>query len=259
MLLAIDIGNSSVAMGIFSATVLAGKLSIPTWSTGDAGLYRGAIDAFLSQEKAEKRLGGVIISSVVPELTAAVVDSIRGFSSREPLVVTSSMDTGLVFDVQRPAEIGTDRIANVVAAMHAFGGPVAVIDFGTATTVSVVRDRRFLGGAILPGIRLMGEALHRGTARLPAIDFSEKTTGLAASAAALGKSTTASMISGMIYGTAGAVDRIIRGIETEEGCRFGALATGGFASVVMPYMERECSLDPDLTLKGLRMIYERNA
>lgn len=259
MLLAIDIGNSSIALGIFSATGLLGKSRIPTQPPGDAGLYRREIDAFLSEKIAEKSLDGVIMSSVVPELTGTFFDSLRGLSAREPLTVTSSMDTGLAFDVERPEEIGTDRIVNAVAALDAFVGPVAVIDFGTATTISAVRDRRFLGGAILPGIRLMGEALHSGTAKLPAVDFSGKTMDSVSSAAALGKSTTACMISGMIYGTAGAVDRIIRGIETEEGCWFGAVATGGYASTVVSYMERECSLDPDLTLKGLRLIYERNA
>lgn len=259
MLLVIDIGNSSITTGIFSAHRLLGRFDIPTRALHDPDRYKSEIEAFLAREKAEKPLDGVIISSVVPELTDTLACSVREMSTGEPLTVSHSLSSGLTVDLERPEEIGSDRIANAVAALEALGSPVAVVDFGTATTISVVRDSRFLGGAILPGIRLMGEALHGGTAKLPSVDFAGKTVGLVSSVTALGKSTTACMISGMIYGTAGAVERIIRGIETEEGCGFKVMATGGNASLVVRYMERECFLDPDLTLRGLRLIYERNA
>lgn len=236
-----------------------GRLEIPTRPPGDPGRYRGEIEAFLAKEKAEKPLDGVIISSVVPELTNTLTCSVREMSTGEPLTVAHFLNTGLTCDLERPEEIGSDRIANAVAALDIVGSPVAVIDFGTATTISAVRSGRFLGGAILPGVRLMGEALHRGTAKLPAVDPGGEAGLLVSPVAALGKSTTACIISGMIYGTAGAVERIIRGIETEEGCVFKLVAAGGYASMVMRYMERECLLDRDLTLKGLRLIYERNA
>jgi type III pantothenate kinase len=258
-LLAVDVGNSSVTSGIFTDDRLLGRFDIPSRGTGTESRYREEIGAFLGTHGIRKPLDGVMLSSVVPEMTVAFVGALREMSGREPLVLAHSLSTGLTFDLERPEEIGPDRIANAVAALDAVGSPVAVVDFGTATTVSAVRNSRFLGGAILPGIRLMGEALHGGTAKLPAVDFTEKTNGSVSSVAALGKSTTACIISGMIYGTAGAVERIIRGIETEEGCAFKVVATGGYSSVTVSYMERGCSLDPDLTLKGMRLIYGKNA
>jgi len=254
-----DIGNSSITTGIFAGDRLLGRLEIPTRAQHDPGHYRGEIEAFLAKKKIEKPFDGVIISSVVPELTDTLARSVREMSAREPLTVAHSLNTGLTFDLERPEEIGSDRIANAVAALDAMGSPVAAVDFGTATSISVVRDGCFLGGAILPGVRLMGEALHRGTAKLPAVDPVGETERLVSPVAALGKSTTMCIISGMIYGTAGAVERIMRGIEREEGCVFKVAATGGYSSMAVRYMERECSLDPDLTLKGLRLIYERNA
>jgi len=259
MLLVIDVGNSSITTGIFAGDHLLCRFEMPTRAPFDSGRYRGEIQAFLAKKREEKSVDGVIISSVVPELTDTLARSVKEMSVREPLTVAHSLNTGLTFDLERPEDIGSDRIANAVAALDAMGSPVAAVDFGTATTISAVRDGCFLGGAIMPGVRLMGEALHRGTAKLPAIDCAEETRGFISSVTALGKDTTACMISGMIYGTAGAVERIIRGIEAEEGCVFKVAATGGYSSMVVRHMERECFLYPDLTLKGLRLIYERNA
>jgi type III pantothenate kinase len=259
MLLVIDIGNSSITMGIFDGDRLLGRVSLPIRRRGDPAHYRGEIEAFMSENRVEKPLSGVIISSVVPELTSVLERSVREISAREPLTVVHSLNTGLTFDVERPEDVGADRISNAVAALEAFGSPLAVVDFGTATTISAVRERRFLGGAILPGVRLMGEALHKGTAKLPSVDPAAESKGSVPPVAALGKSTTTSMISGMIYGTSGAVERIIRRIEAEQGCVFKVVVTGGNAFMLMPYIERDCSFDPDLTLKGLRLIYERNA
>lgn len=259
MLLVIDIGNSSITMGIFDRDRLLGRVSLPVRPRGDPAHYRGEIEAFMSERRVEEPLKGVIISSVVPELAGVLDCSVRQISAREPLTVAHSLDTGLTFDVERPGDVGADRISNAVAALEAFGSPVAVVDFGTATTISAVRDRRFLGGAILPGLRLMDEALHKGTAKLPSVYSAAESKGSVPLVAALGKNTTTSMISGMIYGTSGAVERIIRGIEAEQGCAFKVVITGGNAFMIMPYIERDCSVDPDLTLKGLRLIYERNA
>ena len=259
MLVAVDIGNSSITMGVFTGTRLLGRVDIPVHPRSDASQFRRLIEAFLSEKKVEKPVAGVIISSVVPDLTGILNRSLRGFSGAEPVLVAHSLVTGLTLEVESPEEVGTDRISNAVAAWEDFCCPVAVVDFGTATTVSVIRDSRFLGGAILPGLRLMGEALHQGTARLPSVDAASEGRGSFFRVAALGKNTKASMISGMIYGTSGAVERIIRAIEREQGCVFEVVVTGGNALRVMPYIERRCSVDPDLTLKGLRLIYERNA
>jgi type III pantothenate kinase len=258
MLVAIDIGNSSISTGIFSGDRLLGRLEIPTHPKGDTGHYSGEIGKLLSGKKGEKSLEGVIISSVVPGLTEILACSAKEISGREPLIVTNSMQTGLTFDVERPDEIGSDRIADAVAAMEALGSTVAVVDFGTATTITAVKERRFIGGAILAGLRLMGEALHRGTAKLPSVDIALSAEAPEQPVKVLGKSTKASMISGMIYGTAGAVERILRDIESEEDCRFRVALTGGHSGMMARFIEGECYLEPNLTLRGLRLIYERN-
>ncbi len=258
MLLVIDIGNSSITTGIFAGDHLLDRLEIPTRPQGDPGLYRRELEKLLSGKNVEKPLG-VIISSVVPELTDALARSVKEISLGEPLTVDCSLDTGLTFDVERPEEIGADRIVNAVAAVEAFGSPVAVVDFGTATTISAVRDSRFLGGAILPGLRLMGEALHRGTSKLPAVELAPEWIAGPSGIRALGKNTIQCIISGIIYGTAWAVEGIIGAIEKEEGCILRVVVTGGYSEIMARFMKRECSIEPDLTLKGLRMLYERNS
>ncbi len=257
-LLAIDIGNSSVSTGIFEGKDLRDRLEIPTSPKGSIGNFRSEVERLLSRKEQGKPLNGVIISSVVPRLTDVLARAAKEISGREPMVVNSSVDTGLVLDVEKQEEVGTDRIADAVAAKEAFGSPVAVVDLGTASTITAVRDSRFIGGAILPGLGLAGEALHRGTAKLPQVDVFMTGEAGGSHVKALGKNTTASIISGIIYGTAGAVERILREIEAEEDCRFRTVLTGGYSGIMVRFIARECYLEPDLTLAGLRLIYERN-
>jgi type III pantothenate kinase len=258
MLLVVDVGNSSITTGAFAGDRLLFRSHVATREPFDADRYRHEIRTLMSRGGNEGTIDGAIISSVVPELTDTLTRSVKEMGVRDPLIVAPSLNTGLTYDIERPEDLGSDRIANAVAALDAVGSPAAAVDFGTATTISAVKDSCFLGGAILPGVRLMGEVLHQATAKLPAVDLAAETGGTAPPVAALGQSTTRCIISGMIYGTAGAVERILRGIEAEKGFRFNVVATGGHASSVMRYMERNCLLDPDLTLKGLRLIYERN-
>lgn len=258
-LLVVDVGNSSITTGVFAGDRLLFRSHSATRVPFDPGRYRHEIRTLLSPSGDEGAIDGAIISSVVPELTDALSCSVKEMGVRDPLIVATSLDTGLTYDLERPEDLGTDRIANAVAALDAVGSPAAAVDFGTATTISTVKDGCFLGGAILPGVRLMGEVLHRGTAKLPAIDLAAQTGEMVPPVSALGQSTTRCIISGMIYGTVGAVERILRDIEAEKGFRFNVVATGGYASMVIGYMERNCLLDLDLTLKGLRLIYERNA
>lgn len=256
MLLVIDIGNSSIKMGIFEEDLLLERLRIPTFFTNDAAYYGGEIENLLSGKKDGKPIQGAIISSVVPGLTDILTRSVKEFCVADPLIVTNTLNTGLTYDVENPGEIGSDRIVGAVAALKVLGSPAAVVDFGTATTISVLKDRIFIGGALLPGLRLMGDALHRGTAKLPPV---ESVLNATKQVEALGKNTIASMISGMIYGTAGAVERILRDIEKEEDCRFRVVLTGGYSGTMARFVERESFLDPDLALTGLRLLYERNS
>lgn len=195
---------------------------------------------------------GIVISSVVPGHTGAVVEAARLLSGREPLVVGPAVDTGMGLDVDNPEELGADRLAASVAAAEILPPPLVMVDFGTATTVNYVAEGKvFRGGAILPGLGLMARSLSAGAARLPE-------TAVRRPGAALGRNTEDCIVNGIVRGTAGAVERIIRDIERAEGRSMGTVATGGFAPVVLPLFERECVLEPDLALKGLVLIYERN-
>jgi type III pantothenate kinase len=256
MLLAIDIGNTSIHMGIFRGGELLGKSKISTRPIKSALEYGNEIKAFLSKKRVSVSLDGVVISSVVPELTGVVESAVKGMAGRGPLIVGASSIQGLIsFGVESPHEVGTDRIADIIAAKDMFGSPVLVVDFGTATTISACNNGVFLGGAILPGVGLMSKALSRGTSKLPMVDLSElMTKGFPI--LAMGKDTNLCIVSGIIYGTAGAVERLIKEMEVEENCRFTVVITGGYAELMVRFLEREHTLDPDLTLKGLRSIYE---
>lgn len=256
MLLAIDIGNSSISIGIFVAADLLRKLKMPTHPKKTADVYKNKIKDFLSKNSIEIPLRGVIISSVVPELTEVFHTAVKGLSTKKPMTLTISLNTGLNFGVERPEDIGSDRIANVVAAREIFGSPVLVVDFGTATTISACKNGTFLGGAILPGLKLMSGALHRGTSKLPLVDVVSETGEF--HIPAVGKNTTMNIISGIIYGTVGAVERLIYEMEGEEDCRFKIVITGGYSDRVARFLRREFTMAPELTLQGLRLIYKRN-
>lgn len=256
MLLAIDIGNSSINVGFFSGTVLIGNFKIPTDPVKNCSFLRDKIKDFLADNCPEMQPTGLIISSVVSAMTEVVMEAVTGISCREAIILTPFMNTGLAFDVTSPSAIGTDRIAGVVAAKDIYGQPAVVVDFGTATTLSVVWDDTFKGGAILPGLTLMGEALHRGTSKLPYADIASLPEG---SPVALGKDTMPCIVSGIIYGSAGAVERLIAEMEREAGIVFNVVLTGGNAGIMSRFLKKDFYLDPELTLKGLRIIYERNS
>ncbi|HET6514486.1 MAG TPA: type III pantothenate kinase [Thermodesulfovibrionales bacterium] len=257
MLLAIDIGNSTISAGLFSGALLRRRLKMPSHPRRDAEEYRKEIERFLASEAGGRELSGIVVSSVVPGLEEVLSHAITGMSVREPFIVGPSLDTGLGFDVEETGQVGPDRIVNAMAAREKYGDPVLAIDFGTATTISAVRNGKFIGGAILPGVGLMSEVLHTSTSRLPQVDIGAAVISLNRRLPAVGKGTTKCIVSGIIYGMAGAVDRLIHEIEREE-CPFIVVITGGYAALMAPFLERNVLFDQDLTLQGLRLIYERN-
>ena len=256
MLLAIDIGNSSINIGFFEGAEFVRTLKIPTRPKRQDHVYKSKIRDFLSKNHMEMPMKDAVISSVVPDLTGKVCNAVKDFGARNPMVVSALSNTGLTYGVENPEEIGSDRIANVVAAREIFGPPVVVADFGTATTISALKNKEFLGGAILPGIALMTSSLKKGTAKLPLVNTFSKNPEI--SLCAMGKNTTMNILSGIIYGTAGAVERLIWEMEQGESCRFKVVITGGNSLIMRSFLSRKISVDPDLTLKGLRFIYERN-
>jgi len=209
----------------------------------------------LQQNRIEKNSLGGIISSVVASHTSVFSEALlRLFGSGEAALLTVShkMDSGLRFKVYAPEKIGADRIANAVAARQLYGAPVAVADFGTATTITVVgREGDFLGGAILPGLRLMNSVLVAGTSQLMDVV-------LEAPARALGIDTPGCIRSGLFYGTAGAVERILKEIEEEKGFNLKVVLTGGYAPVIGGFVKRDHEMNISLTLEGLKVLYGKN-
>ncbi len=254
MLIAIDIGNSSINIGYFADTGLLVQ-RIDTHPLKGSGEYLSAIQSFLRQNCVEKGSLEGIISSVVSSHTAVFSDVLKRLSGAEEtvfLTVSHEMNSGLKFGVPEPQKVGTDRIANAVAATELYGSPVAVADFGTATTITVVgREREFAGGSILPGLRLMNSALNAGTSQL-------KEVVIEAPLRALGVDTSECIRSGLFFGTAGAVERILTEIEDETGVSLRVVLTGGYAQAVGRLMKRSHDINSNLTLEGLRILYGKN-
>ncbi len=258
-LLAVDIGNSTIGLGLFPEPARSEDVfikKIPAHPAQSTAAYKKMISDFIRLRTPNSKLLtlniDVILSSVVPSLNETIIKSLRGISVKEPLIVRHKLECGLNFAVTTPEAIGADRIANAVAAFHYFKKPVAVLDFGTATTITVIgKNRNFIGGAIMPGVHLMQAALHEGTEKLPPIPLKTPKT-------VLGRSTVSSITSGIVHGTAGAVEALIKGMEKELGFRLKLVLTGGYAKLMSPLVKRGHRLEPNLTFEGLRLLYLKN-
>jgi type III pantothenate kinase len=255
LLIAVDIGNSSISMGYFDS----GKLTVQKVDAGvplDADKYASLVDDFMGRNNLEKGKISCIISSVVPGLTGTVKQGLARLSGGEVsdiMTVDHRLRSCLELDVYAPEEIGADRIANAVAACRLYPTPVAVVDFGTATTITVVdAELRYIGGSIMPGLGLMNETLEAGTARL-------KKAGLQGPLRALGVSTEGCIRTGLFFGTAGGVERILGEIERETGCGLTLIITGGYGPAMERFIKRPHHLNPNLTFEGLKMLHEINS
>jgi type III pantothenate kinase len=247
-LVAIDIGNSSINIGFFMGESLVIQ-KIKTIPLLPFSGYAGMINEFMKKENIDKMPEGIIISSVVPGHTDAVKKACSALSKKEPVVLTHKMKTGIDFQIEEPEKLGADRIAACAGACDLFGAPVAIVDFGTATTLNFIGSgNKYKGGAIIPGVRLMQKSLFSNTAQLPDVTVSKPVSPL-------GKDTAECIRSGIVYGTAGAVERIISEVETMEAESFKAVVTGGNAEFIAPFLRKVDHIEPALVLKGLRFIY----
>jgi type III pantothenate kinase len=254
VLICADIGNSSIGIGYYTDAGLTVQ-RIDTQPLQDDRVYYRVMSDFMAQNHIEKNNLSCIISSVVINHTAVFIKALESLAGpdRPPLVVSNRMCTGLSFDqVAAPEELGADRIATAAAAYELYRGPVVVVDFGTATTITAV-DRRgaLIGGTIMPGLGLMNRALGEGTSKL-------KEVPLDAPGSVLGSDTARSICAGLFFGTAGAVDRIIAEIEEETGAGFGAVITGGYSRMMKNYLKRHYDIRPFLIFEGLRILYDEN-
>jgi type III pantothenate kinase len=255
MLLAIDVGNSEITLGVFEGEKLAQHWRAATVADRTADEHALLFGGFLAQEgrSFDGHVTGVAVSSVVPRLTQALREMVRRYCHFEPLVVEPGIRTGLQILTDNPREVGADRVVNTAAAFAAYGGPAVVVDFGTATTFDAVSERgEYLGGAIAPGIQISTNALAEHTAQLQKVE-------LAAPRSVVGKNTVECLQAGIVYGFAGQVDGIVRRMVAELGGRATVVATGGLAGAVLDACDTVERHDPWLTLRGLRIVYDRNA
>jgi type III pantothenate kinase len=254
MILAVDIGNTQTVLGLISSAGLDGRWRVSTDASLTADEIRVKIGGLLSLDgRTWAEIERVVVSSVVPALTLAYEELASRATGVEPLVVGPGVKTGLAIAYDNPHEVGADRIVNAVAAIAAFGAPVIVVDFGTATTFDVVDESgAYLGGAIAAGVETSAEALFRRAARLSAVDLEPP-------ARVIGRNTRESTQAGLLFGEAAMVDGLVRRMWIELGAECVVVATGGLAERMAPLCETIREVDPDLTLKGLALIWERNA
>lgn len=252
MLLAIDVGNTQTVIGAYRGSDLVGhwRLSTDSSQTGDelALYYQGFL---MLKGLSFAGFDAVIISSVVPSATMSLKHMTNEYWDFEPLIVGKNIDAGIRVLVDNPGEVGPDRLVNAVAAYERYGGPSIVVDFGTATTLDAISGGGdYLGGVIAPGIEISSQALFAAAARLTRIDMYRPP-------AVIGKNTAWSMQSGIIFGFAGQVDRLVELMQEELGQGATVVATGGLAEVIVDECRSVQFHDPLLTLHGLRLIYER--
>ena len=253
MILAIDIGNTNVVIGGFENDRIEFTARVATDVRRTEEQYAVEIHQILHlYGYSAKEMEGSIISSVVPPLTTVMKTALRKITGKKPLVVGPGLKTGLNIKLDNPASLGADRVADTVAAISEYSLPLMVVDMGTATTMSVINEREeFIGGAIMPGLLLSLEALSSRASLLPQID-------LIPPRSVIGRNTVDAMDSGIIYGAASMLDGMIERIQEELGQPIQVVATGGLSKKVTPYCHHSIIQDPNLLLKGLRILYYKN-
>jgi type III pantothenate kinase len=248
VLLAIDVGNTQTVFGLFDGRELTEHWRIATERTrsGDelGALYGNFIEL--------GGVDGVCLASSVPQLHRAYEEFAKNYAKAELLELGPGVKTGVPIRYEDPREVGSDRIANAVAAVDRYGAPCIVVDFGTSTNFDVVSpEGEYVGGVLAPGMEISMDALFQRAARLFKVDFAEPPSVIA-------KNTAASLQSGLVYGFAGQVDGIVERIRGELGVEAQTVATGGLADLIVPHARTLERIDPFLTLEGLRIVWERN-
>lgn len=260
MLLAIDIGNTNIVLGLYDPDVeasgpgsgLAENWRISSVHDRTSDEYGVLLEVFLDQaDLAWSDIGGVAVSSGVPPITTMMREMIERYIDVEPVILGPGVKTGMPVRYDSPHEVGPDRIANAVGAYDCYGGPAIVVDFGTATTLDAIsEDGEYLGGAIAPGVEISLEALFARAAGLRSVE-------LVAPRQPIGKTTAEALQAGTLFGFAAQVDGMARRFEAELG-ECAIVATGGLASLIAPHTEVIEHVEPWLTLHGLRVIHAKN-
>lgn len=253
MLLAIDIGNTNIDVGLFDGPNLAVNWSLATDVNKSADEYAIVLLGLVREHGGDPHdIRDAVICSVSPTLVPVFRELCEQYFHLSPLVVEAGVKTGVSVLMDDPREVGPDRIVNAVGGHHIYGGPLIVIDLGTATTFDVVSAKgEYLGGAISPGIRIGTEALFQRTARLPRVELTRPKH-------VIGKDTVSAMRSGIVFGYVGLIEGIVARIQQELGTKAKVIATGGYSDLLAQETKIIEIVDPHLTLAGLRVIHERN-
>ncbi|MBR1770488.1 MAG: type III pantothenate kinase [Lachnospiraceae bacterium] len=255
MILVIDVGNTNMTLGVYEGETLKATFRLMTQTPHTSDEYGMMIRQLLQNHDIDSQmLSGSIVASVVPAVMHALLGAITRYTSTRPLIVGPGVKTGIRITTEDPRAIGADRIVDAVAAYEKYGGPVLVLDFGTATTYDLITaDGCFTAGITAPGIRISSEALWTRTAKLPDIEIRMPKSILA-------QETVSSMQAGLMYGQIGQTEYIIDRVRKESGLQdMKVVATGGLGRLIAEKTEKIDIYDPTLTLEGLRLIYEKNA
>lgn len=253
MLLVLDVGNTNIGLGVYDKESLLYHWRIETNQDKTEDEYGMLIKSlFTHVNMAFEDIQGVIISSVVPPLISSLERMCQKYLRLQPLIVGPGVKTGLNIKYENPREVGADRIVNAVGAIHEYGAPLIIVDFGTATTYCFINeDKQYMGGSIAPGIDISTEALYSRAAKLPRIELIKPDN-------VIGKNTVAAMQSGIFYGFIGQIEGIVTRMKQKSKKRPTVVATGGLASLIADESSVIDVVDPFLTLKGLQLIYNKN-
>ncbi len=254
MILVVDVGNTNITFGVYQEKELLATFHITTKTPRTSDEYGMMILALLERKKVDVTdLEGSIIASVVPDVMHSLVGGIVRYTNTNPLIVGPGVKTGIKVVTENPRGIGADRIVDAVAAYEKYGGPVLVIDFGTATTYDYVTQKgEFAAGITAPGIRISLEALWKSAAKLPNVEIKKPKSILA-------QETISSMQAGLLYGQIGQTEYIVKKVKEETGIAdLKVVATGGLGRTIADETDSIAIYDSALTLEGLRIVYEKN-
>ncbi|MDQ0188129.1 type III pantothenate kinase [Cytobacillus kochii] len=253
MIFVFDVGNSNMMMGVYQRDELKYHWRIETDRHKTEDEYAMIVKSLFEHEQLSfADIDGIIISSVVPPIMFALERMCEKYFHIKPLIVGPGVKTGLNIKYDNPKEVGADRIVNAVAGIHEYGGPLVIVDFGTATTYCYINEhKQYMGGAIAPGIGISTEALYSRAAKLPRIEI-VRPDGI------IGKNTVSAMQSGILFGYVGQVEGIVSRMKLKAKEEPLVIGTGGLASLIAKESKVIDIIDPFLTLKGLQLIYKRN-
>ncbi len=254
MILAVDIGNTNIVIGVYDGDKIVGNWRMVTRSEKTSDEYGIFILNLLDHNNIDnKKIKSAIVSSVVPNVMHSFENALRKYFGIDPIIVGPGIKTGITISTDNPREVGADRIVGLVAAYHMYGGPLLVIDFGTATTYDVVSEKgEFKYGITSPGIQITADALWQKTAQLPSVEIKKPDSILA-------KNTVTSIQAGLVYGYIGQVEYIIKKIKEEMNTQcMKVIATGGLGRIIYDETDTIDVYDSQLLFKGLKIIHDKN-